>query len=345
MMRKIVFILLAALCMSTPASCKGNKAPKSQLKGFYYHLGGGMDISHQDEVELRLTREGKRLLTLRGSCYYERITFEVGEEVFLRCDSIIHATKLYQSKGFYEYQVRLLDAPSSSFDASYTDRSEDFSGSGDMPAEIWEGMGAVLNYLKSLRGGREAKGHMRTVYRLKSNEPIRNTEWADGYISYLPEDDVEELFQFLSRTYGFDYVADDWQLAYAEGSGQRSIIAINRTQEIYEVFIDKATEGNTLPDTDNLPGQWPQASQRLLTKADLAAVPTDSLSLMADEIYARHQCSLRNKDHAAYFQTQSWYKPTWKHDSEDVTDVERQNYELIQGLISRRQLEARQAKE
>lgn len=344
MMRKLLFILLAVLFVGTPVLAKGKKAPKSQLKSFSYHMGGGMSIEQQDEVYLRLTADGKRLLTLRGSCYYERLTFEVGEEVFLRCDSIIHTTKLYESKGYYEYEVRLLDAPSSGFDVMYADSKENFSGSGDMPNEIWDGMRAVINYLKSLRGGREAKGHLRTTYRLDSNELIRNTEWADGYISYLPEEDLTEIFQFLSRSYGFDYFPSEWMLRYTEGSGQRSIIAINQRQEIFDVFVDKNTLGSLLPDTDNLPGLWPQTSQRLLTKADLAGIPSDSLSLMADEIYARHQCRVRNDDHEAYFRTQSWYKPSWKYDNEDVTDVERQNFELIQMLINRRQLEARQAK-
>ena len=89
-MIRILFVLLAVLWMGTPVSPKNKKAPKSQLKSFSYNMGGGMEISHQDEVSLRLTRDGKRLLTLRGDCYYERLTFEVGEDVFLRCDSIIH---------------------------------------------------------------------------------------------------------------------------------------------------------------------------------------------------------------------------------------------------------------
>ena len=343
MMRKILFILLAVLFVNAPVSAKGKKAPKSQLKSFYYHMGGGMEISHQDVVELRLTHEGKRLLTLRGSCYYERITFEVGEDVFLHCDSIIHATKLYQSKGYYEYAVRILDAPSSSFDANYTDASESFSGSGDMPNEIWDGMGVVINYLKSLRAGREAKGHMRTIYRLDSISPIRDSEWVDGNVSFLPEDDMQELFEFLSGLYGFDYIADEWVLRYVEGSGQRCIVAVNIHHEIFDVFVDKATQGNTLPDTDDLPGLWPQTSQRVLTKSDIDHLPSDSLSLMADEIYARHQCRVRNEVHEAYFKTQSWYNPSWEYDKDEVTDVERLNYEMIQALISRRELEAKQA--
>lgn len=159
-MIRILIVLLAVLWMGTPASAKGKKAPKSPLKSFYYHMGGGMDISMQDEVNLSTTKEGTCRLTLRGDCYYERITFEVPEEVVRRCDSIIHATKLYQSKGYYEYKIPILDAPSTSFGTVYADYDESFDGSGDMPSNIWDGLNAVINYLKSLRDDRQAPGHL-----------------------------------------------------------------------------------------------------------------------------------------------------------------------------------------
>lgn len=44
-MMRILFLLLVVLWMGSPVSAKGKKAPKSQLKSFYYHVGGGMSIS------------------------------------------------------------------------------------------------------------------------------------------------------------------------------------------------------------------------------------------------------------------------------------------------------------
>ena len=299
-------MMLVVICVGITASARGKKAPKSELKSFSYYMGGGMLIEQQDMVELRLSKDGKRTLTMRGSCYYERISFEVGEEVFLKVDSIIHATKLYESKGNYKYDVMIMDAPSSSFHATYTDYKESFSGSGNMPSEIWKGMNKVVDYLKSLRGDREARGHMLTRYRMKSNDPIKDTEWVDGDMSYLPEDDPEELFVFLSAKYGFDFIRSDWQLAYAVGSGQRCIIAINQNQDIYDVFVDKATLGTTLPDTEDLP----LTSQRVLTKTDLTDMTVEELRQMASELDGRR----KNKE---------------------MTDVERQNYELIQRAINR----------
>lgn len=304
--KKLVLMMLAVVCGGSPALAKGKKAPKSELKSFSYYMGGGMLIEQQDMVELELENNGKRTLTLRGSCYYERISFEVGEEVFQKVDSIIHATKLYESKGDYKYDVMILDAPSSSFGVTYTNYKENFSGSGDMPGEIWKGMGEVISYLKSLRGGREARGHMRTIRRLDSNSPIKGTEWVDGNLSYLPEDDPDELFVFLSAKYGFDFVGEEWQLSYAEGSGQRCIIAINQRHSIYDVLVDKTTLGTTIPETDN----EPLTSQRVLTKSDLADKTEDELRQMAKDLYDRQK-------------------------RREATDVEQQNHELIQRAIKR----------
>ena len=64
------------------------KAPKSQLKSFSYIRGGGMDIESNDEASLWQHPDGKLTLTLRGTCPFETVTFEVGEEVLQRCDSI-----------------------------------------------------------------------------------------------------------------------------------------------------------------------------------------------------------------------------------------------------------------
>ncbi len=307
-MRRILFLLLAVLWMGTPVSAKGKKAPKSPLKSFSYQVGGGMEISHQDEVTLRLMRDGKRQLTLRGDCYYERITFEVGEDVFLRVDSMIHASKLYQSKGFYEWKMRLLDAPSTSFSVTYTDYDESFSGGGDMPHEIWDGMGEIVNYLKSLRGDRQAPGHLTTHYISPSEIPdFRTTVWTDGIIEWTPDEEgISELTRHLNRRYGFDDKSAWWVTRYVEGCGMRCLILSYNSERLMDVFVDKSTRDVTLEGVDTSSTNWPQAYQRLLVKGDLKGMPTDSLLLLEKEIGKR-------------------YDPF----SKAMNDLERQNSELI----------------
>lgn len=334
----IVVLLLAVFMIGLPSMAK-KKVPKSQLRSFSYLCGGGMNIESNDEASLWRHDDGKLTLTLRGTCPFEKVTFEVGEDVFLRCDSIIKATRLYESKGDYKSSMIVYDAPSTSFSVWYMDSKENFSGSGNMPREIRDGLHAVVDYLKSLRNGREAKGHLAMNRDLRSTEILKGTEWIDGNLVWKPEEDVEEMFRFLSQLNGIDYVPGDWELQLAEGSGQRCVILYNREQEIFNVMIDKATAGVKVEDTDDVPGLWPQTAQRVLTNSEIDKLPTDSLLMMGEEIYLRHQrlSSLRiSEELRAQVKAQPWYKSGWSFPDPDFTDVEDQNFSLISMLIYRR---------
>ena len=322
-MIRILFVLLAVLWMGTPVLPKNKKAPKSQLKSFSYNLGGGMEISHQDEVSLRLTRDGKRLLTLRGDCYYERLTFEVGEDVFLHCDSIIHATNLYQSEGFYKWEMMILDGAATDFHVTYTDPDESFGGSGNMPTEIWDGMREVVNYLKSLRGDRQAFGHLTTTYNNPSKIPDFNTTvWTDGIIEFVPDEGgLNELTSFLNDRYGLDDESAHWVTRYVEGCGMRCLLLEDAYERLMDVFVDKSTLGVTLEGADTHSSRWPQAYQRMLTKGDLEKIPTDSLLMLEKEISQSHDNHTSVKN-----------------------DLERQNTELIHRYIERWMKEARKSK-
>ena len=320
-MIRILLVLLAVLWMGTPVLPKNKKAPKSQLKSFSYNLGGGMEISHQDEVSLRLTRDGKRLLTLRGDCYYERLTFEVGEDVFLHCDSIIHATNLYQSKGFYKWEMVILDAATTDFHVTYTDPDESFGGSGNMPTEIWDGMREVVNYLKSLRGDRQAFGHLTTTY---YNNPSKipnfnTTVWTDGIIEFVPDEGgIEELTSHLNARYGLDDESTHWVTRYVEGFGMRCLLLEDAYERLMDVFVDKSTLGVTLEGADTHSSRWPQVYQRMLTKGDLERIPTDSLLILEKEVSHSHDTHSSVKN-----------------------DLEHQNTELILRYTERRMKEAR----
>ena len=280
-----------------------------------------MEISHQDEVSLRLTRDGKRLLTLRGDCFYERLTFEVSEDVFLRCDSIIHATNLYQSKGYYEWKMMILDAATTDFHVTYTDPDESFGGSGNMPTEIRDGMHEVVNYLKSLRGDRQAFGHLTTTYyNNPSKIPNFNTSvWTDGIIEYVPDEGgIEELTNHLNARYGLDDESTYWVTKFVEGCGMRCLLLEVASERLLDVFVDKSTLGVTLEGADTHSSRWPQAYQRMLTKGDLERIPIDSLLMLEKEVSHSHN-TIKN-------------------------DLERQNSEVIFRYTERRLKEARKSK-
>ena len=79
-------------------------------------------------VELWRLKDGRMTLSLKGDCLNERLTFDVTDSVFTRCEQIIRETQLWTHKGTYDFpkdQV-VLDAPKSEFTVSYEDKEETF---------------------------------------------------------------------------------------------------------------------------------------------------------------------------------------------------------------------------
>lgn len=78
-----------------------------------------------------------------------------------------------------------------------------------------------------------------------------------------------------------------------------------------------------------LPGRFPQASERLLTEADVRGVTEADLKLMRNEILARHGQIFRSDDLRTYFESQRWYQPITQSVNAALTDIEQKNIILI----------------
>ncbi len=76
-------------------------------------------------------------------------------------------------------------------------------------------------------------------------------------------------------------------------------------------------------------GNYPQASDRLLTEIDVENMLEEELAFMRNEIYARHGYSFKDKAMRSAFDTTSWYIPMGIDIRENLTDVEVQNIDLI----------------
>ena len=215
----------------------------------------------------------------------------------------------------------ILDAATTDFHVTYTDPDESFSGSGNMPTEIRDGMHEVVNYLKSLRGDRQAFGHLTTTY---YNNPSKipnfnTTVWTDGIIEYVPDEGgIEELTSHLNARYGLDDESTYWVTKYVEGCGMRCLLLEVASERLLDVFVDKSTLGVTLEGADTHSSRWPQAYQRMLTKGDLESIPTDSLLMLEKELSHSNDTRTSIKN-----------------------DLERQNAELIFRYTERRLKEAR----
>ncbi|MDP5170136.1 MAG: YARHG domain-containing protein [Bacteroidia bacterium] len=76
-------------------------------------------------------------------------------------------------------------------------------------------------------------------------------------------------------------------------------------------------------------GDYPEASQRLLTSADVENLLPEELELMRNEIYARHGYSFKNKDMRYHFEQQPWYAPIGVDIRTQLTETEARNIDLI----------------
>lgn len=185
-------LLAASLATSLNIKAQSKKMPAGKLKLYEYHRGGGMNPLDVTVYQLRYDKDTKKpMLTISGKCPGEVITFEVGEEVFLKCRELIEKHKLYKSAGFYKSEYELLDAPSSSFTVFFEDPYYDISGSGDMPDFIWKGINEIHTYFISLAGDRKAEGHVDRVY---GDDGIAGLIWTDGITTLTtPSESVNEL--------------------------------------------------------------------------------------------------------------------------------------------------------
>ena len=174
----IVLVVIALLAICVRICAKTGKMPKGKLVSYQYNRGGGMNPLDYTIFHLRYDETTKKpLLTISGDCQGEEITVEVGQEVFDRCQQLIEEHKLYRSKGYYEPLFQVLDAPSDGFVVVFEDPYSSISGSGDMPSKIYEGLGAIHKYFKSVVGDRKAEGHVDRLYDI---DDIANYKWTDG---------------------------------------------------------------------------------------------------------------------------------------------------------------------
>ncbi len=81
-----------------------------------------------------------------------------------------------------------------------------------------------------------------------------------------------------------------------------------------------------------LNGKYPIASYRKLETEDLAGYNKKELRLMRNEIFARYGFRFKSHDLEIYFDNEDWYKP--KRDNVDIylSDIEKENIDLIQTL-------------
>jgi len=79
----------------------------------------------------------------------------------------------------------------------------------------------------------------------------------------------------------------------------------------------------------NIPGRFPQASERLLSANDLSGLNESDLKIMRNEIFARHGYIFQTNDMKNHFQNQVWYRPLSNNVNSKLTNIENKNIALI----------------
>jgi len=76
-------------------------------------------------------------------------------------------------------------------------------------------------------------------------------------------------------------------------------------------------------------GLYPQSSSRLLTSSDLSNLTKRDLKIMRNEVFARHGYIFKTFDMRHYFSQQNWYRPIYNDVTDQLSDIEKNNVELI----------------
>ncbi len=81
---------------------------------------------------------------------------------------------------------------------------------------------------------------------------------------------------------------------------------------------------------------YPFTAQRLITESELTSYSKEELSIMRNEIFARHGYIFKRADLKEYFSQKTWYNPQYTNVDKYLTAIERQNVAVIQKVEKKR---------
>lgn len=99
-------------------------------------------------------------------------------------------------------------------------------------------------------------------------------------------------------------------------------------QSIHNVSTNKSTTNVQA----TVPGDYPDASIRILTASELRGYNKEELKLMRNEIFARHGFIFKTDKMQKHFAAKQWYEPKHNDVNSMLTDIEQQNIKTIQQL-------------
>lgn len=143
---------------------------------------------------------------------------------------------------------------------------------------------------------------------------------------------IEEVGGEFGVEYTFTKIGGEWYVTagdyYGSDVGMADYVASDVAYRNKE--YRKKHKGRFEPYVfSGTPGDYPQASDRLLTEEDLQGMSKKELRLMRNEIMARHGYTFQSADLAKHFNAFPWYSALFKNVDKLITDTEQENIKLI----------------
>lgn len=166
---------------------------------------------------------------------------------------------------------------------------------------------------------------------------------GDNYLyAYDIECDSKYGHIEIYTTERFDYMfcnlfSNDTYWKFHEGQTKYARKIIDKRDIIDGVSTSNTTEqGTTQQQSENTsPKSSPSTigydvtSSRVLTEEDIVGLPKAELRIIRNEIYARHGYIFKTDDMKAYFNKQTWYKPSKSDVSAELSSIEKQNVQFL----------------
>lgn len=155
----------------------------------------------------------------------------------------------------------------------------------------------------------------------------------DNKIVYYVNDHMTgDEFEFFV-TYTFEKIDGDWYVTKGDYSGsgvEDAESTASFVKDYNHEFRAKHRGPFATYEYNGTPGDYPQASERLLNEDDLKGMSKKELRLMRNEIMARHGYTFASNDLKKHFEKELWYFPLFRDVSKNLSDIENKNVTFIQ---------------
>lgn len=164
---------------------------------------------------------------------------------------------------------------------------------------------------------------------------------SPGYFTWLSDSKIvydfnssffDEAIGEFQTTYTFEKIDGEWYCTGGDFSGSDVGMAEYVASDVKNSnnkFRKTHKEPYPAYEYTGTPGDYPQASDRLLTEEDLSGMDKKQLRLMRNEIMARHGNSFSSKDLRDHFNPLPWYSALFLDVSKNLSDIEKTNVDFI----------------